>query len=201
MIAERYQRRELLGHSRHAETHVAFDVEMGRFIALKRLGDIHDDALSGASRLREGWGLARGLSHPAIVKVDDVFEADDIVYVAMEYVDGGQLRPWIAQLSLPQAGAILEAVLSGLAHVHSHGIVHCDLKPDNVLVTSDGRVKIGDFDLALVTDAEPVDEHPGERVVWSGTPHYMAPEQVTGGGIGPAADLYAVGCMAFEMLT
>jgi hypothetical protein len=117
----------------------------------------------------------------------------------MEYLPRGSLRRWIGRMSLPQVLGVLEGVLAGLAHAEQHGVAHRDLKPENVLVTGGGAVKIADFGIAKAyTRVTTRLTATGTAV---GTPAYMAPEQALGQRVGPRTDLYALGVMAFEMLT
>src|SRR5262249_54852842 len=113
--------------------------DLDRVVALKELAGPHS---------------VRPLSHPNIVAVHDAFEHDGTSYIAMEYIEGGSLRPYVGKLGLEQIGGVLEGVLAGLAHAHEHGVIHGDLKPENVMVTGDGRVKIADFGIATEPGAD-----------------------------------------------
>ena len=117
----------------------------------------------------------------------------------MEYLERGSLRPLLSTLALPQVIGVLEGLLAGLAHAHGRGTVHRDLKPENVLVAANGTVKIADFGIAKAFDSE-IGNPLTLTGTTVGTPAYMAPEQAMAGEVGPAADLYAVGVMAYEML-
>ncbi len=118
----------------------------------------------------------------------------------MEYLERGSLRPFVGALTLPQVAGVLEGLLAGLEHAEARGIVHRDLKPENVMVSSSGTVKIADFGVAkaLQADGTAPLTLSGTTV---GTPAYMAPEQALAGSVGPATDLYAVGVIAYELLT
>jgi serine/threonine protein kinase len=169
---------------------------LGRPVALKQVD------LRGGGELVERFvreaRVAGSLNHPNIVAVLDVFEHDDAPYIAMEYVERGSLRPWVGALSRPQALGVLEGVLAGLAHAHDHGVVHRDVKPENVLVTAAGRVKLTDVGIARAYDKATLRlTGPGMTV---GTPAYMAPEQALGQDVGPWTDLYATGIVAYELL-
>ena len=141
--------------------------------------------------------VAGSLNHPNIVTVHEYFEHEGTAFIAMEYFDRGSLRGWLPGLTLLQSAGVLEGVLSALAHAHSRGIVHRDLKPENLMVTSSGGVKIADFGLAKV-----LQQRAGNPLTVSGTtmgtPAYMAPEQALAADVGPPADLYAVGVLAYE---
>ena len=132
--------------------------------------------------------------------VHEYFEYEGVPYIAMEYLSQGSLRAYVGTLTLAQIAGVLEGVLAGLAHGEGHSIVHRDLKPENLLVTADGRVKIADFGVARAyADAvtRPVVTAVGTTI---GTPAYMAPEQALGREVGPAADLYSLGIVAWELL-
>jgi hypothetical protein len=134
------------------------------------------------------------------VTVHEYFEHEGTAFIAMEYFERGSLRGVVSNLTLPQVAGVLEGVLAGLGHAHARGIVHRDLKPENVMVTTGGAVKIADFGVAKV-----LEDAAGRPLTLSGTtlgtPAYMAPEQALATEVGPAADLYAVGVMAYEMLS
>ena len=168
-------------------------------MALKELGTFHAADPSFAQRFVRESRVAGSLSHPSIVTVHEYFEHDGTPYIAMEFVEGGSLRPFIGRMTPVQISGVLEAVLAGLTNAEQLGIVHRDLKPENLMVTSDGRVKIADFGIAKATTTM----HSGSFVtatgVTVGTPAYMAPEQAMAQDVGPWTDLYSVGCMAFEM--
>lgn len=137
------------------------------------------------------------MDHPHVVSVRDVIEDHDTWALVMELVSGGSLRHHIRSgLGLAQAGRVLEDVLCGLGQLARHHVAHLDIKPDNLLVTSSGRVKIADFGVAQELP-------PGRErvaVLLGGTPQYLAPEQAAGAPLGTWTDLYAVGILAFELL-
>jgi serine/threonine protein kinase len=175
----------------------------------RREGDDRDVALkeltldpSGDAALAERFALesqvASRLSHPNVVKVYDCFESGGRPYIAMEYLDGGSLRIYAGRLSLEQIARALEDVLAGLTHIEAHGVVHRDIKPDNLLVSAGGRVKIADFGIAKACGVAPARLTAAGRTV--GTPAYMAPEQAMGRAVGPGTDLYSVGVVAYELL-
>ena len=145
--------------------------------------------------------MAGSLSHPNIVTVHDYFEHDGTPYIAMEYVEGGSLRPWVGRMTLAQRTGVPEGMLAGLTCAEAQGIVHRDLKPENVMVSSHGQVKIADFGIAKATTNLQTGAFQTATGVTIGTPNYMAPEQAMGQQVGPWTDLYSVGCMAFELFT
>jgi tRNA A-37 threonylcarbamoyl transferase component Bud32 len=196
----RYELVREVGRGATAIVYLARQTDLDRYVALKELAPFHaaDPAFIGRF-LRESR-LAGSLNHPNIVTVHEYFEHDGTAYIAMEYLERGSLRPLIGNLTTAQAAGVLDGLLAGLAHAESRGIVHRDLKPENVLVTSSGGVKIADFGIAKALQQEP-----GAPLTLSGstvgTPAYMAPEQATAGEVGPWTDLYAVGVLAYELLS
>src|SRR5262245_9811938 len=179
--------------------YLARQVDLDRDVALKELAGLHASDPAFIERFLRESRVAGSLNHPSIVTVHEYFEHEGTAYIAMEYFERGSLRD-ASDLSLPQTAGVLEDVLSGLAHAHGRGVVHRDLKPGNVMVTSTGGVKIADFGIAKV-----VQEEAGRALTESGstlgTPAYMAPEQALATNVGPPADLYAVGVMAYELLS
>jgi tRNA A-37 threonylcarbamoyl transferase component Bud32 len=201
LIGERigaYEVVRLIARGGMATVYEARQPALGRLVALKRLDLRTDDPRLVDRFIRESQ-IGAAFDHPNIVTVFDFFEDDGVPYIAMEYLPRGSLRPFIGRLSEPQVFGVLEGMLAGLEHAEEHGVAHRDLKPENVLVTQAGAVKIGDFGIAKaykhVTARFTAD---GAAV---GTPAYMAPEQVLAGELGPYTDLYAVGTVAYELLS
>ena len=178
--------------------YLAYQPALDRHVALKRL-ELGDGGAELAERFVREARLAAGLHHPNIVTLFDFFEDDGVPYIAMEYVSGGSLRPLVGRLSLAQVFGVLEGVLAGLGHAETAGIVHRDLKPENVLLTRDGAVKIADFGIARAYNTvTPQLTSTGTTI---GTPAYMAPEQALDDPLGPYTDIYALGVVAFELLS
>jgi serine/threonine protein kinase len=194
----RYEILDELGRGGMATVYLARQTDLERLVALKELSAFRQTDPAFTRRFLRESRLAGSLSHPNIVTVHDYFVSDGTHYIAMEYVDGGSLRPHIGHMALTQVVGVLEGMLSALDHAERHGIVHRDLKPENVMLTSDGRVKIGDFGIAKVTRNEQQRSLLTGTGMTVGTPNYMAPEQAMGQDIGPWTDLYSLGVMAFE---
>jgi serine/threonine protein kinase len=195
----RYEIVRELGRGGMARVHLARQLDLDRYAALKELGSLHREDAEMAARFVRESRLAGALNHPSIVTVLDFFEHDGTPYIAMEYVPRGSLRPWVGQLTTAQVGGVLESVLAGLAHAHAGNVVHRDLKPENLMVTDDGHVKITDFGIAkALTDSATFRTATGTTI---GTPAYMAPEQAMGEGVGPSTDLYATGAIAYELFS
>ena len=200
-LAGRYELFERVGRGGMAVVYRARQMHPRRLVAVKELRALHDDDPSYALRFLREADLAGALSHPNIVTVYDYFEHDGTPYIAMEYVEGGSLRPYLGRMSLAQIVGVLEGLLGGLMHAERARVVHRDLKPENVMVTSEGHVKITDFGIAKATTQLQTGEFLTATGLTVGTPRYMGPEQAMAQEIGPWTDLYSLGCMAFEMLT
>ena len=179
-----------------AVVYLARQAALDREVALKRL-DLESGPLLAQRFVREAR-LAAALDHPNVVTVFDFFEHDGVPYIAMEYVAGGSLRPFVGRLALPQVVRVLEGVLSGLAHAEERGVAHRDLKPENVLLTPRGAPKIADFGIARAYTAVTAPLTSTGSAI--GTPAYMAPEQAQNEPLGPYTDVYAVGVIAYELL-
>ena len=197
----RYEVLNEVGSGGMALVYLARQTDLDRYVALKELGAFHASDPSFAQRFLRESRVAGSLSHPNIVTVHDYFEHDGTPYIAMEYVERGSLRPYIARMELAQIAGVLEGLLAGLAAAEQHGIVHRDLKPENLMVTSDGRVKIADFGIAKATTRMQTGAFLTATGTTVGTPTYMAPEQAMAQEVGPWTDLYSVGCMAYELFT
>jgi serine/threonine protein kinase len=199
-VVGRYELVRPLGHGAMATVDLVHDVELDRPVALKRLAEnlARDEDLRRRF-LREAR-LAAKLSHPNVVRVFDVGEADGRPFIAMEYVDGETLADLLARRgSLPstEAASLGVQACSGLAAAHAAGLVHRDVKPQNLLLSSDGVLKLGDFGIAV--------GYEGTQLTLAGTvlgtAGYLAPEQARGEQVTAAADIYAMGAVLHELLT
>jgi eukaryotic-like serine/threonine-protein kinase len=195
----RYRVLRKLGTGGMANVYLAEDQELGRNVAIKILDDRHSNDDQFVERFRREAKNAAGLSHPNIVSIYDRGEAEGTYYIAMEYLDGKTLKELIAEkgpvpirLSIDYARQILAAV--GFAH--KHGIVHRDVKPHNVLVDKEGRLKVTDFGIARSGASQMTEV--GSII---GTAQYLSPEQARGSQVTPASDIYSVGIVLYEMLT
>ena len=192
-----YEIVRVLARGGMAVVYLARQPALERDVALKRVDlDSRDPTI--AQRFVREAQLAGALAHPNIVTLYDFLEADGVPYIAMEYISGGSLRPFIASLTRAQVFGVLEGVLAGLDHAEGHGVAHRDLKPENVLVTTRGAVKLADFGIARAYNA--LTGRLTNTGIAVGTPTYMAPEQALNEDLSPSTDLYAIGVMAFEML-
>src|SRR4051812_2048729 len=179
-----------------AVVYLATQVRLGRTAALKEV-DLRAGADLTRRFVREAR-LAGSLNHPGVVTVYDFFDHDNVPYIAMEFLPHGSLRPWIGRTSTAQAFGVLETTLAALGHAHARGIVHRDVKPENILIGSTGAVKLADFGIARAyANASARLTATGTTV---GTPTYMAPEQAMNTDIGAWTDLYSLGVVAYELL-
>ena len=201
VLGERYTLLEVLGGGGMARVYLARDGVLGREVALKVLREQYADDENFVERFRREAINAASLNHPNVVQVYDQGRAADGTYfMAMEYVAGGTLKERIAQsgtLNPSEAADIALRVVDALAQAHQSGIVHRDVKPQNVLLTDSGEAKVADFGIARAASARTMTE----ANVVLGTAAYMSPEQVAGERVGPASDLYSLGVVLYEMLT
>ena len=185
-----------------ASVHEAVDLRLHRTVAVKIMHPgLGDDGDFAARFVREARAAAR-LSHPNVVAVYDQGDDDGTLFLAMELVTGHTLRDTVskeAPMSPARALALLEPVVSALAAAHRAGIVHRDVKPENVLIADDGRVKVADFGLAKAVGTDT--QHTATGGVLIGTVSYLAPELVAEGTSDARADVYAVGVVLYELLT
>jgi len=191
-----YQILQLLGSGGSSDVYKAFDSRLERNVALKVFANATLTADFRARFAREAK-VAASLNHPNIATVYDVGEAGRHWYIAMEYVDGVALREKFndATCSLSERLDYLGQAAGALARAHATGLVHCDLKPENIMLTGDGLVKVLDFGLARQVHAGTVEQ---PRAGIEGTVGYMSPEQAARQPIGAHSDVFAFGCMLFE---
>jgi tRNA A-37 threonylcarbamoyl transferase component Bud32 len=204
LILRRVGRYELLkeiGRGGMATVYLARQTDLDRHVALKELATLHSADEAFAERFLRESRMAGSLSHPNIVTVHDYFEHEGTPYISMEYIERGSLRPLVGELTFAQVAGVLEGLLAGLQHAASRGIVHRDMKPENVMVTAEGSVKISDFGIGrAINQAGQASRFLTATGTAIGTPAYMAPEQAMAKEVGPWTDLYSLGIMAYEMV-
>ncbi len=191
LLADRYLLVEALGQGGMGVVYRAHDVLVGEDVALKIMHDVDD----GAGLLRE-LSHARKVTHKHVARIYDVGRADGRTFLTMELVDGESLRGRLdrdRRLTVAAAAGVVAQVVDGLVAAHDAGVVHCDMKPGNVLIADDGRVVVIDFGIARALRVRGDDD---DRV--EGTHDYMAPEQVQGHAVTPKSDVFAVGLLLFE---
>jgi len=197
-LGDRYRIVGRLGVGGMGEVYRADDLKLGQPVALKFLPEEFERDSVRLDKLMTEIRTARQISHPNVCRVYDVGEVDGRRFLTMEYVDGEDLRGLlrrIGRLSEDKGLEIARQICAGLAAIHDRGVLHRDLKPANVMLDGRGRVRLTDFGLAMSAAAAGKD---GEI---AGTPAYMAPEQLTGGPLSVASDLYALGLVLFELFT
>ncbi len=198
ILAERFRIIGLVGHGGMGEVYRADDLKLGQPVALKFLPEKLASEPAFIERFYAEVRHARGVSHPNVCRVYDVGEIEGRHFLSMEYVDGEDLASLLRRIGrLPQDKAIEIAreMCAGLGAAHDKGVLHRDLKPGNVMIDGRGRAKITDFGLAVGVD----DDKGGAEV--SGTPAYMAPEQLAGKGASIQSDIYALGLVLYELFT
>jgi hypothetical protein len=200
-LGDRYQLEERIASGGAAVVWRAFDETLARTVAIKLLHPHHATDEVVVERFERESVAAAQLNHPNAVRIYDTGREGELVYLVMEHVDGPSLRQVLQrhpQLDCIVVAAIGEQVAAALGEAHAHGLVHRDVKPANILIASDGTVKVTDFGIAKALDSEATLTTPGTVV---GTAAYVAPEQLEEGQIDARADVYALGVVLYECLT
>ena len=197
----RFEVIDVLGRGAMGVVYRAKDAALARTVAIKTIslsGDAQERDTHEARFMQEARA-AGSISHPAIVTIYDVGREGDTAFIAMELVEGRDLRDLIRELALmpAQSVRVIAAVAEGLAFAHERGIVHRDIKPGNIMVLADGRVKIMDFGIAHMH--EPMVKT--QTGVLLGSPQYMSPEQIVGHAVDYRTDIFSLGLVLYEMLT
>jgi eukaryotic-like serine/threonine-protein kinase len=196
---KRYVIKRKLGSGGMADVYLAEDQELGRRVALKLLNDRHASDEQFVERFRREAQSAAGLNHPSIVSIFDRGYAEGTYYIAMEFLDGRTLKELLIRngpTPVPIAIDYARQILGALSFAHRNGIVHRDIKPHNIIVGSDGRLKVTDFGIARSGASQMTEA--GSIV---GTAQYLSPEQARGAPVDPRSDLYSLGIVLYEMLT
>ena len=200
LLGNRYRLGERIATGGMGAVYRAVDETLGRQVAVKALRRELADDPSFLERFRREARAAAGLSHPGVASVYDYGEHGGQPFIVMELVDGETLAERVAargRLPWQEAFAIGEQVAAALAAAHAHGLVHRDVKPANILLGRDGRAKVTDFGIAQAAQTATLTR----TGMVLGSANYVAPEQAKGGHVGPAADLYSLGCVLFEAVT
>ena len=199
IFAGRYRLERKLGGGGMADVWLAEDQELGRKVAIKILHDRYANDTQFVERFRREATHAAGLSHPNVVSIFDRGEVEGSYFIVMEYVEGRTLKELIVTRGpcpVPVAISYVRQVLAALRYAHRNGIVHRDIKPHNVLVDHEGRVKVADFGIARAGSSQMTEA--GSII---GTAQYLSPEQARGAPVDESSDLYSTGIVLFELVT
>ena len=198
IIAERYEIVSKIGTGGMADVYKAMDHKLNRFVAVKVLKPEFREDATFVKKFRSEAQAAAGLTHPNIVNVFDVGDDEGVYYIVMELIEGITLKEYISKkgkLSVKEATSIAIQVSIGLEAAHSHGIVHRDVKPQNIIISTDGKVKVTDFGIARAASSNTISSNV------MGSVHYSSPEQVRGGYSDEKSDIYSLGITLYEMVT
>ncbi|MCD7724387.1 MAG: Stk1 family PASTA domain-containing Ser/Thr kinase [Clostridiales bacterium] len=198
MIGDRYEILEKIGTGGMSDVYKAKDHKLNRFVAVKVLKQEFSENANFVSKFRVEAQAAAGLMHPNIVNVYDVGEEGGIYYIVMELVEGITLKKYIekkARLSVKEAISIAIQVSMGIEAAHNNHIIHRDIKPQNIIISKEGKVKVTDFGIAKAATSNTITSNV------MGSVHYTSPEQARGGYSDEKSDIYSLGITMFEMLT
>ncbi len=198
MIGDRYEILEKIGTGGMSDVYKAKDHKLNRFVAVKVLKQEFSENANFVSKFRVEAQAAAGLMHPNIVNVYDVGEEVDVYYIVMELVEGITLKKYIekkARLSVKEAISIAIQVSMGIEAAHNNHIIHRDIKPQNIIISKEGKVKVTDFGIAKAATSNTITSNV------MGSVHYTSPEQARGGYSDEKSDIYSLGITMFEMLT
>ena len=201
LLNNRYQIEGRLGSGGMAEVYRARDLTLERTVAVKILREDYSSDPAFRQRFHQEAKAAANLSHPSIVTIHDFGLDAGRLFIVMEYIPGTDLKTILqsrGRFTVEDALPLMIQASAGIGYAHRAGLVHCDIKPQNMLVTPDQRLKVTDFGIARALASI----HPDEQstVVW-GSPQYFAPEQAAGMAPSPASDVYSLGVILYEMLT
>ena len=198
MIGDRYEILEKIGTGGMSDVYKAKCHKLNRYVAIKVLKQEFSENANFVSKFRIEAQAAAGLMHPNIVNVYDVGEENGIYYIVMELVEGITLKKYIekkARLSYKEAVSIAIQVSMGIEAAHNNHIIHRDIKPQNMIISRDGKVKVADFGIARAVSSQTI----GATAI--GSVHYISPEQARGGFSDSRTDIYSLGITMFEMVT
>jgi len=198
-LADRYEILEQIGTGGMADVYKAKDTKLNRFVAIKVMKKEFSDDSTFVSKFRAEAQSAAGLTHSNIVSVYDVGDEDGVYYIVMELVEGITLKKYIekrGKIPFKEAVSIAIQIVNGMEAAHKSGIVHRDIKPQNIIISKDGKVKVTDFGIAKVSSNTTINSSQT-----MGSVHYISPEQARGGFLDARTDIYSMGVTIFEMLT
>jgi len=198
LVAERYEIIEKIGIGGMANVYKAQDIKLSRTVAVKVLKDEFSEDMTFVNKFRTEAQSAAGLEHPNIVNVYDVGSENGFYYIVMEYVEGITLKDYIKKkghLSYKEALSITIQVGRGLQAAHEKNIIHRDVKPQNIIISTDGKVKVTDFGIARAATSNTIHSDV------MGSVHYASPEQARNGYVSNRSDIYSLGIVMYEMVT
>ena len=198
IIGERYEVVGPIGSGGMADVYKAMDHKLNRFVAMKVLKAEFSADTNFIRKFQREAQAAAGLAHPNVVNVFDVGEDRGVNYIVMELVEGITLKDYISKkgkLTVKEATSIAIQVSMGLEAAHNRNIVHRDIKPQNIIISTDGKVKVTDFGIARVASSNTISTNA------MGSVHYSSPEQVRGGYSDYKSDIYSLGITMYEMVT
>ncbi|NWG05056.1 MAG: serine/threonine protein kinase [Chloroflexi bacterium] len=201
LLNNRYQLLERIGTGGMADVFRARDLMLERTVAIKILHETYSNDKAFQDRFKQEARAAANLSHPNIVTVHDFGFDHGQLFIVMEHIPGKDLKTILRQrgrYSVEEAIPLIVQACAGIGYAHRAGLVHCDIKPHNMIVTQDGRLKVTDFGIARALSTIMPDER--ADVVW-GSPQYFSPEQAVGEAPSPSSDVYSLGIVLYEVLT
>lgn len=201
LLNNRYRIQERLGSGGMSEVYRAYDLTLERTVAIKILREHFSSDINFKDRFHQEAKAAANLSHANIVTIHDFGLDSERLYIVMEYVPGKDLKSILkdrSSLPVHESLSLMIQACSGIGYAHRAGVVHCDVKPQNMLITPDQQLKVTDFGIARALASIQSEEK--SDVVW-GSPQYFSPEQAAGYPPSPASDVYALGIVLFEILT
>ena len=197
-IADRYEVVERVGAGGMSDVYRAMDHTLGRYVAIKVLKDEFSQDMNFVTKFRSEAASAAGLEHPNIVNIYDVGSQSNFHYIVMELIEGITLKTYIekkSQLTFKEAASIAIQVGRGIEAAHNKGIVHRDIKPQNIIISTEGKVKVTDFGIAKAATANTISSDV------MGSVHYSSPEQARNGFVDGKSDIYSLGIVMYEMIT
>jgi serine/threonine protein kinase len=201
LLKDRYQIEETIGKGGMAFVYRARDLTLERTIAIKILRQDYSADQAFREHFHQEAKAAANLSHPNIVTIHDFGYDAERLFIIMEYVPGKDLKQILdkhGKIEIRESTELMSQACAGVGYAHRAGLVHCDIKPQNLIINPEGRLKVLDFGIARALASI----HPEEKteIVW-GSPHYFSPEQAAGKAPSPASDVYSLGVIMYEMLT